>query len=304
MKLVRVNILIVVSIFCIGISCSVSKAGENDIKKETDRYKKIFIKIKDYYSISNELQSYKNYINNSISVLNDELWNDKQLYKKIEEHGIFENNNVDLTNSKDKAVEKYDRYLKDNGIKIGYSEGAIFLYFDPIYIYLNFKNVLPEEIIEYFKIVAGDISEGFSQDEALMVPWDSIRKKIVRYENYFKKIGNINCPYIINLTKQKIDLYLKAYMIGLANSPIYDHIDEAKSSYDKFLAENKNSIFHKIIHDYYSDLKRNNFKFGKKEYIKGGYNYVGMTIFDKNNEALFINDLAEQYLKKAKSLMR
>lgn len=61
MKLVRVNILIVVSIFCIGISCSVSKAGENDIKKETDRYKKIFIKIKDYYSISNELQSYKNY---------------------------------------------------------------------------------------------------------------------------------------------------------------------------------------------------------------------------------------------------
>ncbi|CAB1062291.1 hypothetical protein D1BOALGB6SA_7067 [Olavius sp. associated proteobacterium Delta 1] len=38
-----------------------SKAGENDIKKETDRYKKIFIKIKDYYSISNELQSYKNY---------------------------------------------------------------------------------------------------------------------------------------------------------------------------------------------------------------------------------------------------
>ena len=290
-------------IMCLGLllsSSSRAEAEKVDIKKETELYKKSLIDGKDYADISSKLESYQNYIDGALSILNKELEKNKQLYEKIEKYGKFEKNKVILIPNKDKELDEYSQYLKDNGIKIGYSEGSIYLYFDPMYVVRNFNKILPENITEFFRIEADDIQEGFEEDAALTIPWDYLRKKILRYEGYLIRMNNINCPYVMKLTRERIGMYLRAYMIGLENSRIYDYIDEARGSYERFLSENKGSQFYKVIESYYYDLRRNNFKFGEKEEIIGGNRYIGATIVDKNNKQVYVSDVVKEYLENLK----
>ena len=104
----------------------------------------------------------------------------------------------------------------------------------------------------------------------------------------------------MKLTRERIGMYLRAYMKGLENSPIYEHIDEARGSYERFLSENRSSQFYEVIESYYYDLKRNNFKFGEKEEIIRGNRYIGATIVDENNRQVYVNDIVKEYLEHLK----
>lgn len=303
MRSIRLGISLILILISLIMTFGILNAEEKNIKQKTIFYKNVFKKNMDYIEISNCLKSFQKYIDEALIILNKELEENKQLYTKIEKHGVFKDKRVFLNKNKDKRIDEYSQYLHDNGIKIGYSEGSIYLYFDPMYIAINFKDVLPDNIIEYYLIESEDIKEGFEEDGALTIPWDYIRKKIVRYEGYFNEISKINCPYIGKLTKEKINLYLNAYIKGLPNSPINYYITEAKSSYEKFLSENKSSIFYEIVKIYYLDLKRNGFKFGIKEEMIEGNQYIGFTILDENNKKVYINNIADKYLKQAKKLL-
>ena len=52
-----------------------------------------------------------------------------------------------------------------------------------------------------------------------------------------------------------------------------------------------------MVEKYYADLKRNNFKFRRKEEVKEGSKYVGPSIIDKNGKEVYVHELAEKYLK-------
>jgi len=269
------------------------------IKQETEIYKKNLKKQENIAAVCDQLEKYQTYVDEALSILNKELWKNKQLYKKIEKYGKFDKNKVFLVKNKDVEIDKYAQFLIENGLKIGYSEGAIYLYFDPKYIVSSFKDVLPNNVTEYYAIEAEDVKEGFAKDAGLTIPWDAIRKRIVRYEAYLNKISKVNCLYLTTLTKGKISLYANTYVLGLDNSSIENNIIEAKSSYEKFLSENKASKYYGMIEKYYVDLKRNNFKFRRKEVVKDGYTYVGPSILDKNGKEVYVRELAEKYLKEA-----
>ena len=116
----------------------------------------------------------------------------------------------------------------------------------------------------------------------------------------YSKINDYFCPYLKKEVRKKLKLYFRTYMIGLPNSLIYDEIDEAKGGYEIFLQNNKSSDYYGMIKNYYSDLKRNNFKFWKKEYKENGYPYMGCTIYDKEENKIFINDVVDKYIQQVK----
>jgi hypothetical protein len=293
-------------VILIGLSsyALVVKAEQVDIRSETERYRKEITDKKDYGDICKELKSYGEYIAKTLKILNAQFTGNRRLYKKVEKYGTFKNNRVTLSGIGDREVQEYKTYLDNNGIKLRYSEGNIFLHFDPLHIVKNFRGLLPNEILEYYATEAEDINEGFEEDGALIIPWDGLRKKIIRYEKCFNAIHNKNCPYIIELAKQKIRQYLNAYLAGIDNTRIYDEIEEAKNSYENFLVNDKNSRFYGIIKDYYAVLKRNSFKFGQKEEIKEGRTYVFWTILTKENEEVPIGVLVDRYLKQTDLLLR
>jgi len=297
-------ILVIISIILLFYSLTI-KAEQASIRNETERYQKQFKITKDYRDICKGLESYGEYIAKSLAILNAQFEQNRQLYRKIEKYGTFEKNNqVTLSNVREEEVKEYNTYLSDNGIKVGYSEGNIYLFFDPLYVVNNFRDVLPSKILEYYAIEAEDINEGFAEDSALRIPWDVLREKIIRYENYCNAVGNADCPYIIKLTKQKLRQHLNAYMLGLDNSPIYGpRIAEARRSFEKFLINNRDSRLFNIIKDYYSVLAKNDFKFGRKEGAREGRRYVSFTISTDKNEEIPIEVLVDRYVKQADSLL-
>ena len=150
MKL-KFYIVFILSIICVFISANLLKAEKIDIQKEIQAYKNHFVKSKDCGDISSKIEAFDKYLDDAVLMLNKELNNDKQLYAKIEKYGRFENNKVIVQKDRDKQLDDYVQYLNNNGIKIGYSEGDIYLYSDPMYIYSTFKKVLPNYINEYYE---------------------------------------------------------------------------------------------------------------------------------------------------------
>lgn len=277
-----------------------SRADEINIRTETTKYKKIIASTKNYKDISAYLDSYITNLQKILSILNKEFIKDEKLNILVERYGIFKNHKVILQRNKNQLIYKFGNYLDENGIKIGYGEGNIFLYFDPIYVFKELNGVLPKNIIEYFILESIDIDEGFEEDAGLIIPWDMIRRKIIRYDMYLDKISNIDCLYIIKATKEKIYTYLNAYFKGLPNSGIDECIKEAKSSYEKYLEENRNSKYYEIVKKYYHELERNGFKFSYKNYVKNGHAYETAIIVDIHNKEMSINEVADKYLNEIK----
>ncbi len=272
-----------------------------NIKQETEIYRKTLKKQTNIAGVCEQLEDYQAYIDEALDILNSEFRENKELYTKIELYGKCEKNKVTIIINKDKEINAYFRYLDGNGLKIGCGggDGAIYLYFDPTYIVISFKDVLPNTVTEYYAIEAQDIREGFEEDGGLTISWDSIRTRIVQYEASLNKLSKVNCSYLQKLVKAKISLYANAYMLGLPNSSIEDKIIAAKSSYEKFLRENKTSKYYKMVEHYYADLKRNNFKFRRKEETIDGQTYVRPSILDKKGKEVYVRELAEKYLKEA-----
>lgn len=292
----------IISAIWIFVFAILSEGTHVDIKNRMKYYNNLFTNNNDYADISNKLEALDRYLQDSITVMQKELDNNKQLQEKIAKYGKFDNNKATFIKGKDKYLDDYIEYLNENGIKIGYSEGNIYLYSDPMYIVAHFKDVLPKNIIEYYVILGKDEKEGFQEDAGLTIPWDLLRSKIIRYENYLNTMRAFDCPYIVKSAKEKIGLYLNAYLKGLDNSRIQDNIQEARISYEKFINENKTSKYYDVIKGYYSELKRNNFKFGQKVEQKGPIKYVGWTILDENKNEIYIDEVADKYLEKANKL--
>jgi hypothetical protein len=265
-------------------------AEEVNIIKETEKYKNIFAKEKDYEKLSEHLGAFFGYLENACNLLTRELHENESLSNSI--HSKNRNN----------LADEYFRFLEVNGLKLGFEfDDGLYLYPDMIFFRDKLLGALPNIILEYFSIEAEDREEGYETDSALDIPWDVLRKKIIRYENYFKRVCEVDCPYIINNVSENIMMYLRAYLLGLNNSSIDELLYEAKESYERFLVENKESRFKTIIEKYYRDLERNHFEFGYwKEKTEENLREISInpTILDSNNKEVSIYALADKYLNE------
>jgi hypothetical protein len=240
-----------------------------NIEQETETYKEYYFKGEiDLHKISDYLEDYQKYVDETIGILTNELINDRKMYEKLLNFPFKKNRELIITKSGDIELDNYVKYLKENGVRIGTTEGGLYLFFDPLYFVNNFKKALPDIVIEYYIILNEDIEEGYEEDAGLIVPWDTLRGKIIRYENYLRKHSNIedDCFFTKRLAKKKIDEYLYAYLYGLPNGPSLSYNNkegflnsEAKESFENFIEENKDSKYHQIVYVFYSKIKTNRF---------------------------------------------
>ena len=104
------------------------------------------------------------------------------------------------------------------------------------------------------------------QDGGLMVPPDTLREYIIFLEKFVEQ----NPEFIlISDAKDILESYLMTYLEGIDNSPIFDKwntrkmLPEFKTSYEKFLSENKDSKYYPMVEELYNKSKANDFNWDR-----------------------------------------
>lgn len=120
------------------------------------------------------------------------------------------------------------------------------------------------EINDYVNFIAEEYKKIIFCDEAIRIPWDDLRKRIIRWETFAKNHPDLSETN--NHIKETLQKLVHLYIFGGANTPAYNYsepcreiIPDAKKSYEIFLIENKNSNFYGLVEHVYEISKKNDF---------------------------------------------
>ncbi len=262
-----------------------------DIPHEVELCRQLFSAEKTDSEKSRTLEGFMTFIDQACRALSDSILTREFSDIVFKYSDAKENHQVVLMRGKNTDVDRLEDYMARNGLLLWSAFGGLYFEPDPLYIRDNFKGYLPEAILEYYMLESIDQEEGFEMDAALEVPWDTVRIKIIRLEDYCPRVAGLDFPGIKKRVKEKMLLYFGAYLVGLHNSWLEDHLEEAKNSYKKYLAENSGSGYADIIRRYFDVIK--DAAVGR---TKDSSSFP--TLIDKNDRVVGYNEIADGLLEE------
>jgi hypothetical protein len=125
----------------------------------------------------------------------------------------------------------------------------------------DFGRYASDKVAGYLEIMAAENNMHFAEDAALVISLDELANRIVKTEKY---IGSY--PDFVQ-TQQVLQLhnyYLKAYLLGLNNTPLFDYQTErAKEtfliSYENTIANQSGTKLAGILEEYLILLKKSDY---------------------------------------------
>jgi hypothetical protein len=160
----------------------------------------------------------------------------------------------------DRPQKELLQETNNSGFKIETAEGFYF----PVINYSLYKkyrgNVTPD-IAAYIDIMAMESDKMPVKDAALRIGWDEILKRASNQEQFIKQYGS-------SAKAEDVKLLLKKYLVfalyGANNTPLFRYEDnkmapEAKMAYGKFVWNNKDDKFSKIMVEYLVVIKQNDY---------------------------------------------
>jgi len=168
------------------------------------------------------------------------------------------------------ALKELYQYRK-SGINFGQSEGIWYTQSDPDFL-KEAASVTTGDLKEYLRFNAEECKQRIAEDGGILIPWDDLRKKIIREENFAKQHPNL--PEVEKDLKGSMSWMINVYLAGIENSSIDNHGDQltpdVKNSYETFLKENTTSQYYSIVKDAYAIWVKNNFKTSREliDYLK------------------------------------
>ena len=167
----------------------------------------------------------------------------------------------------EKYIENIDPenpYYRNNWVKVLYIEGCYIYAVNSEYLSEKYSKYLSPAYNEWLKFILK--RESVMQDGGLMVPPDTLREYIISLEKFVAQYPDF---VLIDDAKDFLDSYLMTYLEGIDNSPIFDKwntrkmLPEYKASYEKFLAENKDSKYYPMVEELYNKSKANDFSWDR-----------------------------------------
>jgi len=199
---------------------------------------------------------------------------ERDVDKFLEQAKTSKDNDIEFSKLQTKFIkatdflnEKYaenidisDIYYQRNWVKLSCIEGIYFYGVNSEYLIEKYGQYLSSAYNEWLKFIIK--RETVMQDGGFMVPPDTVREYIILLE----KFVNENPKFVlISDAKDILNSYLMIYLEGVDNSPIFDKWNtrkmkpEFKESYEKFLSENKDSIYYPMVEELYHKAKTNDF---------------------------------------------
>ena len=224
--------------------------------KEEYNKEKVSNLVQKYYETNLEQDEIKFFMNAKTSKDNDLEFSKLQMkFTKA----------MDILNDKYiENIDPNDAYYKNNWVKIPFVEGSYFYAVNSEYFLKKYGKYLSPAYNEWLKFIVK--RESVMQDGGLKVPPDKLREYIISLENFVAQYPDF---VLVGDAKDILESYLMTYLEGIDNSPIFDKwntrkmLPEFKTSYEKFLSENKDSKYYPMVEEFYSKAKANDFNWDK-----------------------------------------
>jgi len=172
------------------------------------------------------------------------------------------NDGIESLKISEENEDKLDAQLAVAGWRVASSEGNYYIAEVAGWADKALKDALPPSYKKYLELRSKEIAQGFSEDAGLLITWEELRTRIIAWEEFLAEFPAFVEKCSIQDYQQT---YLRVYLTGMDNSRAFgfegNRLEkEVQLSYEKFIAENKKSAYHKLISDYYQYLKQHDFK--------------------------------------------
>ncbi len=189
-----------------------------------------------------------------------------KVLEKINENNDF----LDSLTSHGEILAQGKKVAEQYGFHITYlGEGMFGVMDNTPYLLKTFGSSISSAWQSYFIFIKQ--IDSIIGDAALFISYDALRERLVLGDAIVRKY-----PYskVAEMIKKTTDWMATIYVFGLDNTPVYAFdtmklLPEVKSSYEKFLRENKNTTYYPMIDALYAFLKKDNFVFSDA-YIREG----------------------------------
>lgn len=157
--------------------------------------------------------------------------------------------------------------IKIVGWELKSGEGSYYIGAQGGWISKEFEQILNKSWKDFFAIRDVEIKEGFAEDSSLIISWEEVGDRIIKWEKFMAQYPRF--PLVKSIDRRYND-YVKSLLSGVgSNSPTYNWSDkkllpEVKKEYERFIKVNTTSKYHQVFKDYYELLSRNNFIVDKK----------------------------------------
>jgi len=160
-------------------------------------------------------------------------------------------------NRKTPELEAFQDNIKFCGIDIFSSEGMYYFDVANDYFYNNFKNRVSAGLKDFLNIRKEEMKQGFSEDAGLLISFEDVHKRVVKWENFIMKYPD---NIYTDRAKYFYETYLETLLTGMDNSRTFEYNSESeleylspevKSLFEKIIRENSKSNSSKIISNYY-----------------------------------------------------
>jgi len=262
----------------IGLSLPVTMAPEPDSARQTGVTKYVaFLSSLDNHnldSISQGLRAYKaqaaqfnqaqrdtacreyiTFFHATISLHNDNIWEDLDFISKL--------HNPDR--HRDPEVTAFLQALKRNGLAL-YNFGRLH-YIDQRedYLYHHFFWYVSPSFRDYLALRKDELAEGFSNNDALLISFDEVGRRVIRWETYLERYPN---SVATALAKYYYGLYLNTFLTGLKNSPVFARTGEIQphliTTYDTFASRFGSTAAGRLVRQFYYILIEADFRWSPR----------------------------------------
>jgi outer membrane murein-binding lipoprotein Lpp len=166
-----------------------------------------------------------------------------------------------LRNIKEDNISNLLQEAYNDGYKLAASEGMYYFEVDFGKIMKDFGSYASDETAGYLEIMAEEYGSHTAVDAALVISPDELANRIVRTEKYIKRYPAFAR---IEQVQQFHRNYLRAYLLGLDNTPLFDYQSKkAKEyylqSYEKTALTHRGTELAAIAEDYQALLKKSDY---------------------------------------------
>lgn len=168
---------------------------------------------------------------------------------------------IQLQNIKEDSIKNLLQDAFSNGYKLSVSEGMYYFEIDYDKILNDFGRYVSDKVAGYLEIMAAESNKHFAEDAALVISQDELANRIVKTEKYIDSYPDF---VLIQQVKQLHNYYLKAYLLGLNNTPLFDcQTEKAKESflisYKNTIANQKGTKLAAILEEYLTLLEKSDY---------------------------------------------
>ena len=159
------------------------------------------------------------------------------------------------------ASDSAERFFNARGFALTLSEGSTYPIENTGVLLKTVRPFLTAALRDFLALREHDEAQGFSEDAALLIPWDSVGERVAAWERLLH-------AYPVFVARQEAqgwyDLYLSTYFLGMDHSPVFEKtlMPDLHTSYQRFLLLHGNTRAGRLVRAYLDILRSTGFRNG------------------------------------------